>query len=372
MTRPAMSWDDYDAIKAAPDAPKRLSAATPYRNTPAAEDPGKRLLGASYEAQMKLEPIKYEWAWEYFKSAQANFWLPATVNTTEDVAQWRNGAITDDEKRVVKAVLGYFATVENAVANNLVQVLHRAITNPEVRMYLAAQTNMECIHQWAYTYSIEIFDVDKTEAYDAMNRVAEVRDKIHWATAKTAALEGGALDLDTLDGKRKLVSNLTAFMLCEGVSFYGGFALILNLRRRNLLPGTCTQLAYIMRDENQHCQFAAALIAELLREHPETADGFAENAQAYALEAVALEESFVDYVLAQGGVLGVSASEVKDHMRYLGKLRLRQLGVDAPPDLESAQPTLGWLSEMMELRKEKNFFETEVLEYTKQGVDWGR
>ena len=368
MSSPPLSWDDYGEHTPVERNRKQTRNVTPQTN----EVPGKRLLGADYDAQMKLEPIKYQWAWEYFLLAQANYWLPTTVNTTQDIAQWRDGSISDNEKRVVKAVLGYFSTVENAVANNLVWVLHKSITNPEVRMYLTAQANMESIHQWAYTYSIEIFDVDKQEAYDAINRVPEVRDKVHWATDKTAALENGSMDLSTDEGRKKLVSNLTAFMLCEGVSFYGGFALILNMRRRNLLPGTGTQLAYIMRDENQHCQFAAALIKELLREHPDARDNFADNARKCALEAVALEEAFVDYVIGQGGVIGLQADNVKEHMRYLGKLRLWQLGVDAPPYLANAQPTLSWLGEIIEMRQEKNFFETEVLEYATGTLEWSR
>ena len=361
----SMSWDDYREHDA--ELPSKMPKPFEKQNV---NDPGKRLLGASYEAQMKLEPIKYKWAWQFFLDAEANFWVPTTVDTSQDVAQWRNGSVSEDEKRVLKGVLGYFATVENAVANNLVWVLHRALTNPEVRMYLTAQAHMESVHQWAYTYCIELFGVDKDEAYDAINRVPEVRDKVHWASAKTKELETGDFDPITLEGKRKLIANLTAFMLCEGVSFYGGFALILNMRRRNLLPGTGTQVAYIMRDENQHCQFAACLINELLNEYPEAREGFEDMARSYALEAVALEEAFVDYVLNNGGVVGASADAVKEHMRFLGRLRLSQLNVELPPELAGANVTLPWLSEMMELRQEKNFFETEVLEYTKKGLDW--
>lgn len=374
----AVTWDDYDEAAEA-DAAVALGGTSLNFGVEAQEisnSPDKRLLDAGHDAQMKLEPIKYGWAWQHFLDAQANFWLPTTVPTHEDILQWNGSDLSEREKAVVKGVLGYFATVENAVANNAVWVLHRHVTNPECRMFLTAQANMESIHQWAYTYCIEILGVDKGEAYDAYNAVPEVRDKVFWATDKTKELEDLDFRPDTPEGKTKLLLNLVAFMLCEGIQFYGGFALLLNLGRRNLLPGTCTNIRYIARDENQHCSFAADLVNAILIENPGlgTPD-MAAKAIEYCREAVAMEEEFVRSVLGGTGVMGLSVQNIVDYVRWLGCRRLAQLNIALPPDMQGWQNDgrnpLPWLSEMIEMNKEAAFFERRVTDYRKDGLQWG-
>lgn len=371
-----LSWDDFDTDDDIPAAVSLTGPALFASASDMATAPEKSLLGAGHDAQMKLEPIKYGWAWQHFLDAQANFWLPTTVPTGQDIEQWQGGALTEQEQQVVKGVLGYFATVENAVANNAVWVLHRNITNPECRMYLTAQANMESIHQYAYTYCIETLGVDKDEAYDAYNAVPEIREKVYWATDQTAALDDPGFKADTELGRYRLILNLVAFMLCEGISFYGGFALLLNLGRRNLLPGTCTNIRYIARDENQHCAFAADLVAGILQEHPELAsDDLAEMAVGYCREAVDLECAFVRYALGSKGVLGLSADTACDYIRWLGTRRLAQLGMQLPEDMipwqNDGRSPLPWMSEMVETRREANFFEARVISYRKDGLDWG-
>jgi ribonucleoside-diphosphate reductase beta chain len=65
------------------------------------------------------------------------------------------------------------------------------------------------------------------------------------------------------------------------------------------------------------------------------------------------------------GVLGLNASMFKGYLRYIANRRATQIGLDAVPERGKPVP---WMSEMIDLKKERNFFETRVIEYQTGGA----
>jgi ribonucleoside-diphosphate reductase beta chain len=68
-------------------------------------------------------------------------------------------------------------------------------------------------------------------------------------------------------------------------------------------------------------------------------------------------------------MLGLSADSCEQYMRFIADRRCAQLGLaplfGAVSDVENP---FGWMSETMDLSKEKNFFETRVTEYQTGGT----
>jgi len=66
------------------------------------------------------------------------------------------------------------------------------------------------------------------------------------------------------------------------------------------------------------------------------------------------------------GFLGLNAVLCEQYMHVITNRRCAQLGL-APlfPETENPFP---WMSEVMDLKKEKNFFETRVIEYQNGGA----
>jgi ribonucleoside-diphosphate reductase beta chain len=60
------------------------------------------------------------------------------------------------------------------------------------------------------------------------------------------------------------------------------------------------------------------------------------------------------------GVLGLNAGLFRDYVQHIADRRLERIGL--PTRYGSANP-FPWMSEAIDLRKEKNFFETRVTEY---------
>ena len=146
----------------------------------------------------------------------------------------------------------------------------------------------------------------------------------------------------------------------EGIFFYSGFAMILSMHRQNKMTGIGEQFQYILRDETVHLNFGIDLINGIKEENPEL---WSTDFQAYVIdivkEAVELEVQYAEDCLPRG-ILGLSAPMFREYAQYIADRRLERIGLKAQYGSKNPFP---WMSETIDLGKEKNFFETRVNEY---------
>jgi len=65
----------------------------------------------------------------------------------------------------------------------------------------------------------------------------------------------------------------------------------------------------------------------------------------------------------------MNASMMEEYLQFIANRRLTQIGLDE--EFKGATHPFPWMSEIMDLRKEKNFFETRVIEYQTGGaLNW--
>ncbi len=316
----------------------------------------------------QLVPFKYEWAWQKYLDGCANHWMPQEVNMTADVALWKSrDGLTEDERVIVKRSLGFFSTADSLVANNLVLALYRLITCPEARQYLLRQAFEEAIHTHAYQYCIQSLGMDEGEVFNMYREVPSVAKKAAWALQYTQQLGDPSFNTGTEENDRHLLRNLIAFYcVMEGMFFYCGFTQILSMGRRNKMTGTAEQFQYILRDESMHVNFGIDVINQIKLENPRlwTAE-FREEVIQMVLEGTQLEIEYARDTMPRG-VLGMNAAMMEEYLQFICNRRLAQLGL--PEQFEGVQNPFPWMSEMMDLRKEKNFFETRVTEYQTGGA----
>ena len=136
----------------------------------------------------QLVPFKYKWAWQKYLDACANHWMPQEINMNADIALWRRpDGLSEDERTIIKRNLGFFASADSLVANNLVLAVYRHITNPECRQYLLRQAFEEALHTHAYQYCIESLGLDEAEVFNMYREVPSIHDKASWAMRFTRA-----------------------------------------------------------------------------------------------------------------------------------------------------------------------------------------
>jgi ribonucleoside-diphosphate reductase beta chain len=330
----------------------------------------KRIINGQTDVN-QLVPFKYKWAWEKYLSACANHWMPQEIQMSRDIELWKNpSGLTEDERRIVKRNLGFFVTADSLAANNIVLGTYRHITAPECRQYLLRQAFEEAIHTHAYQYIVESLQLDEGEVFNAYNEITSIRDKDEFLIPFINTLTDPGFKTGTLENDQKLLKSLIVFAcIMEGLFFYVGFTQILALGRQNKMTGAAEQYQYILRDESMHCNFGIDLINQIKLENPQLwTPEFRDEIRALMVKAVELEYRYAEDTMPRG-VLGLNASMFKEYLRFIANRRCQQIGLD--PQFEGAMNPFPWMAEMIDLKKEKNFFETRVTEYQTGGaLNW--
>ncbi|WP_427311344.1 ribonucleotide-diphosphate reductase subunit beta [Cupriavidus sp. H39] len=327
----------------------------------------KRVINGSTDVN-QLVPFKYKWAWEKYLAGCANHWMPQEINMSRDIATWKDpNGLTEDERRIIKRNLGFFVTADSLAANNIVLGTYRQITAPECRQYLLRQAFEEAIHTHAYQYIVESLGLNEAEIFNAYHEVQSIRDKDEFLIPFIDTLTDPSFKTGTPENDQKLLKSLIVFAcIMEGLFFYVGFTQILAMGRQNKMTGAAEQYQYILRDESLHCNFGIDLINQIKLENPHlwTAEFKAEITELFK-KAVDLEYRYAEDTMPRG-VLGLNAPMFKSYLRFICNRRCQQIGLDQLfPNEENPFP---WMSEMIDLKKERNFFETRVIEYQTGGA----
>ena len=316
----------------------------------------------------QLVPFKYDWAWQKYLDGCANHWMPQEVNMNADISLWKSDdGLTEDERTVVKRNLGFFSTADSLVANNLVLAIYRLVTNPECRQYLLRQAFEEAIHTHAYQYCIESLGMDEGEIFNMYHEVPAVARKASWALKYTQEISDPTFTTGTTQADKALLKNLVAYYcVLEGIFFYCGFSQILSMGRRNKMTGTSEQFQYILRDESMHVNFGIDVINQIKLENPELWDEEMQTlSRQMILEGTQLEIEYAQDTMPRG-ILGMNANMMAEYLQFIANRRLAQIGL--PEQFPGVKNPFPWMSEIMDLKKEKNFFETRVTEYQTGGA----
>jgi len=334
-----------------------------------AED--KRIINCRADVN-QLVPFKYKWAWDKYLASCANHWMPQEINMSRDIAMWKDpNGLTDDERLIVKRNLGFFTTADSLAANNIVLGTYRHITNPECRQYLLRQAFEEAIHTHAYQYIVESIGLDEGEIFNSYHEIPSIRDKDEFLIPFIDTLTNPAFRTSAFGGSERndqeLLRSIIVFAcLMEGLFFYVGFTQILSMGRQNKMTGAAEQYQYILRDESMHTNFGIDLVNQIKLENPHLwTPEFKREITGLFHQAVDLEYRYAEDTMPRG-VLGLNASMFKGYLRFIANRRAVQIGLD--PLFPNEQNPFPWMSEMIDLKKERNFFETRVIEYQSGGA----
>ena len=325
------------------------------------------LLGEEVAGVNQILPHKHEFAWDLFLKGVANNWSPAEINMSEDVDQWKNGALTDDEKLLVKRCLGFFASTESLVGNNLLLTVNRWVTDAECRQYILRQAYEESLHNWTVVTCCDSYGLKVPEVYEAYINIPSIKNKDDFLMDITTDINRQDFSTKTVEGKREFLRNLiTYYTVCEGTFFFSGFAMLLALGRQNKLPGLSDQIRYTLRDESLHIQFGTYLINTIKKQYPSVwTKKFEAETVEHIKKAVELEVLYANDVLPRG-ILGLNADMFVDYMQYIGNRRLE--GIDINFQFDSDQNPFPWLSEVVDIGAMTNFFERKVKDYQNSGT----
>jgi ribonucleoside-diphosphate reductase beta chain len=341
----------------------------PYDLTKRINVEDKRLLNCKQVDVNQLMPLKYKWAWEHYLNGCNNNWLPNEVPMQRDIELWKSDALSDAERLVIMRNLGFFSTGESLVGNNIVLAIFKHITNPEARQYLLRQAFEEAVHTHTFHYIVESLGLDEREVFNMYHEVDSIEGKDQFVMRLTEDVLREDFSTETIEGIQQFLKNLVGFyVIMEGIFFYSGFVMILSFHRQNRMTGIGEQFQYILRDETIHLNFGIDLINTIKEENPGVwTPQLQEEIYAMIREAVTYEIKYAEDCLPKG-ILGLNANLFREYVQYIADRRMERIGLRA---IYSSRNPFPWMSETIDLMKEKNFFETRVTEYqTAASLEW--
>lgn len=349
--------------------------ATPKTRKPVIKSDSERakLVGNTAIDVNALLPLKFPIFREFWRTGQNNNWIPVDIPMSDDIATWNKvpgtpGALSEGERKMVLINLGFFSPAESLIGNNVALALYRYVNDPAARQALGRLFFEETIHNETFMYIVESLGLNEKEIYSMYHTNPIIAEKCAFMQEATSALVEEKIDVQSLEGRQTFMEALLAQMIMEGILFYSGFVMNLSLYRRNLMKGIGKQYAYIMRDESLHIEIIRTIFNHLKNvEWPEI---WTEDFQKFTVEkvkeAVAIETQYAEMCLPKG-IMGLKAEMFAEYVRYLADRRLEFIGMKK---IYNATNPFPWLSEVVDLSVETNFFEGRVTEYQAGGLSF--
>ena len=326
----------------------------------------KKIINGRDTPFFNLLPIKYQWAYDQYKIMKSNHWEPEDVTMQKDIEQWRGSDLADVERWIVKMAIGYFSAAEGIVGDNILHVVRQLATAPELKLMLGRHAHEENIHADSLVYMISSLGINPHECEAMFEDIPSIKAKTEFVVRNSAGMREG-VDLTTLAGKQAFAKNIFLFgQVMEGTQFYGLFCMVLGLYRQNKFPGIGTMFRYTCRDEAQHVKNLRLMFLGLVQENPAImTPEFKEDLLATMAAGVELEKTFIRDCLPVSAV-GLNGDDFEQYIDYIADRRLADVGL--PTFGENVENPFPWMAEMIDIKKETNFFEGRVTEYQKSSA----
>jgi ribonucleoside-diphosphate reductase beta chain len=338
----------------------------------------KPLLGPCDSYQ--LEPFEYEWAWTMAREQEQNNWAPEEIPVAPDVMLYRGGQCPLPEKHLFESIMAQLTTFDIQRGDDAAETFLQIFQPAEIKHYLKRLIWDEALHTRSYRYIIENLGVD-LEIYDRWKTAPAMKARVDYANKVSSEVEKILHDITTerFDLVRHYEYDIPALQtILKSLIFWSlifeGIWFMLNLKgplqslaKRGLFKGAAEQFQYIARDEDSHIRFGHRLTEAFSEQHPECwTEEFKASIIKMFRESISLEEDYIRYCLSMGPVLGYAASDHVETAKFFANLKCRFLGL--PDPFVGAKHKMSWMSESMELKKEKNFFECRVTDYRAGGA----
>lgn len=296
------------------------------------------------------KPFRYPWAYDYWKKQQQIHWMPEEIPLGDDCKDWAN-KLDDSERNLLTQIFRFFTQADVEVNDNYMERYARVFKPTEIKMMMAAFSNMETIHIAAYALLLETIGMPDTE-FSAFLDYEEMANKHQY-------MQG--FGIDTYADIARTLAMFGAFT--EGLQLFASFAMLLNFPRHNKMKGMGQIVTWSVRDESLHCDAMIKLFHTFTRETDCLTPAVRDDIIDCAKTVVALEDNFIDLAFEMGSVEGMDPDDIKQYIRFIADWRLSQL--ELPKIYNLSSHPLPWLTEILNGVEHANFFEARATEYSK-------
>ena len=312
------------------------------------------------DARDHFKPFSYSWAYDVWLRHEQSHWLHSEVPMAEDVKDWKKN-LSKEEKQFLTQIFRFFTQGDLDVAGGYVENYLPYFKQPEIRMMLLGFAAREALHVAAYSHLIETLGMPDSTYADFLE-YKEMREKHEYfleLSAKNGTIESVA-------------TNIAAFSaFTEGMQLFSSFIMLLNFTRHGKMKGMGQIITWSIVDETMHAESMIKLFRTYIEENKEIwNDELKSKIYAIAEKMVELENKFIDLSFSTGGIIGLTADEVKEYIKYIADRRLISMGMRGIYKVK--KNPLPWIEEMINAPTHTNFFENRATDYAKGALtgDW--
>ncbi len=70
----------------------------------------KRVINGRETMTFNLLPLKYQWAYDLYRTMKANHWEPEDIQMGKDIDQWKNAdSLSEVDRWIIMMGIGYFS-----------------------------------------------------------------------------------------------------------------------------------------------------------------------------------------------------------------------------------------------------------------------
>lgn len=316
-----------------------------------------------FEESLSYRPFRYPWAVEAAKKHTIDLhWAEHQVELQDDLTQYNSakGLQTEhvshaENKATLDFNLSLFTEMDKSVAQGYTKLLH-SIGNNEIRNLLMTFAAREVVHQRAYALAAETFGFPDN-SWVMFREYVEMQDKISLLISPGNA-----------ETNYQSATLLATILLGEGIALFAAFASLLNLKRHGLLMGFNDVNQWSLIDEQEHVVNNMRILTEMRKDLTEVENNLLDKEIRHLVDSfVSCEVKYINLLYRQGNQEDLTEEEMIEYIRYLGELRLFQLGL---LDAESVRTNpLPWMEWLLTGKKHDNFFEKKVTDYSHGGLE---
>jgi ribonucleoside-diphosphate reductase beta chain len=312
------------------------------------------------DERTSFKPFNYPWAYNAWLAHEQSHWLHTEVPMAEDVKDWKN-KLSPSQKQFLTHIFRFFTQGDIDVAGGYVKNYLPYFPQPEVRMMLLGFAAREALHVAAYSHLIETLGLPDT-TYNQFMDYQQMKDKHDYVT-----------DISSKNGDlastARHIAVFSAFT--EGMQLFSSFIMLLNFPRHGMMKGMGQIVTWSIVDETMHTESMIKLFRTYIEENKEIwNDELKGQIYTIAEKMVELEDRFIDLAFEMGEMPDLTASDVKQYIRYICDRRLISLGMKGVYKVK--KNPLPWVEEMINAPTHTNFFENRATDYAKGALsgDW--
>lgn len=236
---------------------------------------------ANQIADLTIEDLKKETFLEIkedvlfflYKLHLQSFWVVEEIDFDKDKEEYKT--LPYGEQEFMKKICTFFL-ISDAIVGDAVEKFSFAVPNREAKAFYSVQNMIENTHIEAYTKMFDVVNGNSNleECLKAINTMKSILKKRQFC----------------IQQRESIAHQIAAFVFIEGVFFSASFSGIFWFKNRGKCKGIVQANAWILRDENLHCQFGCEVLKRYFKDEITEKEIYDIATEVYKIESEFIED----------------------------------------------------------------------------------